>query len=286
MGGALAARLSKQGHLVSGYDVNPEKLERSSDFFFRKCKTLEDLITTTDYAVLCVYSGVQVLELLQCCPNSSALNRQLVFICTSTCNVSEIIEIDILLKSKGHQLIEMPISGSSKQFGADEALGLVACDPSVFRNNQKICVLISKKIRYLGHQCGDAAKAKLAINLVLGINRAAMAEGLAFARTVGLDVEMFFSTLRESSAYSHVMDIKGPLMVTRSFEHPQSRVDQSYKDFELMVNLAEKYGMYLPFANLYRELLARNIASGHGHLDNSIIIEAIENYSASPTNNS
>ncbi|MEZ6092218.1 MAG: NAD-binding protein [Pirellulaceae bacterium] len=50
---------------------------------------------------------------------------------------------------------------------------------------------------------------KLVVNLVLGLNRAALAEGLHFARSQGLDIEKVLEILRNGAAYSRIMDTKG-----------------------------------------------------------------------------
>ena len=138
--------------------------------------------------------------------------------------------------------------------------------------------VICPKLSYLGPRIGDASRAKLAINLVLGMNRAALAEGLVLAKGLGLEIRDFFTLLRESAAYSQVMDVKGNLMVDRQFDSPQSRVDQSYKDFSLILELAKNVGLSLPFASRYHELLGSTIDRGEGHLDNAAIIEAVERF--------
>ena len=85
---------------------------------------------------------------------------------------------------------------------------------------------------------GNGSRAKLAVNLILGLNRAALAEGLALASGLGLDRVAFLEVARGSAAYSQVMDVKGELMARREYRNPQSRVDQSLKDFKLMLEQA------------------------------------------------
>ena len=82
-------------------------------------------------------------------------------------------------------------------------------------------------------KAGDGGRAKLAINLILGLNRMALAEGLVFASRLGLDAKAFLEVAKASAAYSQVMDIKGGKMVEREFK-PEGFVHQSLKDFTLM----------------------------------------------------
>ena len=80
---------------------------------------------------------------------------------------------------------------------------------------------------------------------------------------------------RGSAAYSQVMDTKGPLMARREFAKPSSRVDQSYKDFSLMLECAQTLGQQLPFAEVYAELLRNCMEEGEAQWDNAAILAAI-----------
>jgi 3-hydroxyisobutyrate dehydrogenase-like beta-hydroxyacid dehydrogenase len=102
-----------------------------------------------------------------------------------------------------------------------------------------------------------------------------MAEGLVFGQQLGLDPAKLLATLQLSAAASSVMAVKGNLMVNRQYENPQSKVDQSLKDFHLIQDLADAKGQHLPLAQRYIELLETESANGNGHLDNAIIFEAI-----------
>jgi 3-hydroxyisobutyrate dehydrogenase-like beta-hydroxyacid dehydrogenase len=160
------------------------------------------------------------------------------------------------------------------QFARGDALGLMGGDIRRFEELQNILDILVPKRQHIG-EVGDAGKAKLAINLVLGLHRASMAEGLVFGKQLGLDPAKLLATLQLSAAASSVMPIKGPLMVNRDYENPQSRVDQSLKDFHLIAELASEKSQHLPLAERYIQLLESELALGNGHLDNAIIFEAI-----------
>ena len=85
---------------------------------------------------------------------------------------------------------------------------------------------------------GDGGRAKLAVNLILGLNRLAVAEGLVFAERLGLDPEAFLKVARSSAAYSQVMDIKGAKMIRGEFA-AEGRISQHLKDVHLMLEQAE-----------------------------------------------
>jgi len=91
---------------------------------------------------------------------------------------------------------------------------------------------------------GDGGRAKLAINLILGLNRLALAEGLVFASRLGLDPTVFLEVARASAAASQVMDTKGPKMVAGDFS-PEGRVRQTLKDAHLMLDQARPATLFI-----------------------------------------
>jgi 3-hydroxyisobutyrate dehydrogenase-like beta-hydroxyacid dehydrogenase len=113
---------------------------------------------------------------------------------------------------------------------------------------------------------------KLVVNLILGLNRAVLAEGLSLAEALGLDPQRVLEILRASAAYSKVMDTKGQKMLTRDYE-PQARLSQHLKDVRLILETGGRTGAALPLSLLHRELLERAEAAGLGDADNSAVIE-------------
>jgi len=121
---------------------------------------------------------------------------------------------------------------------------------------------------------GDGGRAKLAINLILGLNRLALAEGLVFASRLGLDAAAFLQLARASAAASQVMDTKGPKMIAGDFA-PEGRVRQTLKDAQLMLGQARKFGQELPLLKVHAAVLEACIRHGESEKDNSIVIEEI-----------
>jgi 3-hydroxyisobutyrate dehydrogenase-like beta-hydroxyacid dehydrogenase len=115
---------------------------------------------------------------------------------------------------------------------------------------------------------------KLVVNLVLGLNRAALAEGLAFADMLRISPRQALEILQETAAYSRVMETKGPKMVSEDFA-PQARLRQHLKDVRLMLSQASLRGRKLPFSALHASLLEELVQQGLGDLDNSAIVEAL-----------
>src|SRR5207237_8033138 len=115
---------------------------------------------------------------------------------------------------------------------------------------------------------------KAAVNLILGLNRLALAEGLGFAERIGLDPAAFLDVARHSAAYSQVMDVKGSKMLRRDFA-PEGRITQHLKDVHLMLEQAARVKQQLPLLAVHAEVLEACVRNGESDLDNSVVIEEI-----------
>jgi len=178
------------------------------------------------------------------------------------------------LVDKGVQFLDAPFSGSSKQMGSGEVVFMVGGEKSAFEACRDIFETLGDKVFYLG-ESGNGSRAKLASNLILGLNRLALAEGLVFADKLGLELGGFLELLKVTPAYSAAMDVKGAKMLAGDFE-PQARLAQHLKDVEIMLKYGEKLDQDLPLSKVHREVLRKAVEAGDGELDNSAVIREIE----------
>ena len=98
--------------------------------------------------------------------------------------------------------------------------------------------------------------------------------GAGVRRALGLDPKAFLDVARQSAAYSQVMDIKGPKMVSGEYS-PQGFIHQSLKDFKLILEQAASRGQEMPLAALNAAVLEACVTRGEAERDNSAVIEEI-----------
>ena len=224
------------------------------------------------HIVLAVFSTDQVEQVVeQTLVPAAGIGK--IVLCTSTCDPDRIAALTARVAPKGIRFLETPVSGSSGQVSRGEGTGLIGGDPHTAAEVDDILTALYPRRFHIG-KAGDAGRAKLAINLILGLNRLALAEGLVFASRLGLDAKAFLEVARASAAYSQVMDIKGRKMVERDFK-PEGFVHQSLKDFTLMSEQASKLGQTLPALELNKSLLEACVRAGEADQDNSAVIEEI-----------
>ena len=177
------------------------------------------------------------------------------------------------LRERGIQLLDAPISGSSEQIRRRQGVFLIGGDGAAYESCLDLFRVLSEKHYYLG-KSGAGSRAKLASNLILGLNRLVLAEGLVFAERLGIDLGPFLAMLKTTPAYSSAMDAKGQKMLQADFT-PQSKIAQHHKDLRIMLEYAERLGQELPLAKLHKEILERSMARGDADLDTSAVIREI-----------
>jgi 3-hydroxyisobutyrate dehydrogenase-like beta-hydroxyacid dehydrogenase len=272
IGAALSMRLLDAKIPVLGFDIDAARCKTLKASGGMLAPSLRDLASRSPAIVIAVYDSAQVEAVFDELANQASPARP-VMICTTTCAPDEIERIARRSARAGYPFVEAPISGTSAEVRHGSATALVAGDTHVLKAAGALLALLCPRMVRIG-SIGDASRTKLAINLVLQNNRAALAEGIAFAEYLGLDGHAFLEAARASAAYSSVMDTKGMKMLTRDFR-PQSHLSQTLKDAELILEQARLRGLPLPVTSTQADLLRAAILLEGPDSDSSAVIEAI-----------
>jgi 3-hydroxyisobutyrate dehydrogenase-like beta-hydroxyacid dehydrogenase len=274
MGSALAHRLIGAGYGVVGFDIDPEKLRNLEKQAGTASASPADVARQCDVLFLAVFNteqveGVVERDLLSALgPNSGKI-----LLCASTCDPDRIAALAGRVAPQGLHLLDTPISGTSEQVRQGRGVALVGGDEAKVAEVADVLSAVFPSYFHMG-PAGNAGRTKLAINLILGLNRLALAEGLVFAERMGLEPARFLDVARQAASYSQVMDTKGPKMVRGDFA-PEGRARQTLKDVELMLAQARQLGQQLPLATLNAEILEACVRNGEGDHDNSVVISEI-----------
>jgi len=276
MGSAMTARLLHAGFRIVGWDVDPSRREvlraaggtpaASLDAVFQCPRILLSLPShETVSAVLtsardCLRSGHVVLD-------------------TSTGDPDAAVQQARTLGKQDVVYLDATVSGSSQHLRDGTAVFLVGGPAAAFETCRDVFSALAAKFYSVG-EVGAGARMKLVTNLVLGLNRAALAEGLWFAAAQGLDLDQTLFLLKESLAYSRIMETKGEKMIRGDFT-PQARLSQHWKDVHLMQSVAAACRIDLPLTDAHERLLCQAMELGLGDLDNSALIRGFRAMSQS-----
>lgn len=268
MGTAITERLLEHGYQAMIWNRTKEKAE---PLISRGARWSDNPLAECRRVIVSLYTSDVVSEVVQ--QMSDGLRAGQVVVDTTTGEPSDAVKLAGRLAERGVHYLDAPISGSSEQTRRGEATVMVGGEPADFQACADLWPILGGKTFHVG-PCGGAAKMKLVTNLVLGLNRAALAEGLVFAETIGVDPSAALEVLKGSVAYSRTMDTKGRKMIEQDFS-VQAKLSQHLKDVRLMLDAARQSGLALPFTSLHAEILSKAESAGYGELDNSAVINVI-----------
>jgi 3-hydroxyisobutyrate dehydrogenase len=273
MGSALAERLIGAGYAVLGFDIDAEKQHALGSMGGNSAASLAEVARRCDILFLAVFDTDQVEAVTETILAAVGPGSGRIVLCASTCDPDRIAALAARVALQGLHFLDTPVSGTSAQVRQGRGVALVGGDAARLAEAAPILAAVFLSHFHMGPP-GSAGRAKLAINLILGLNRLALAEGLVFAERLGLEPGRFLEVARQAASYSQVMDTKGPKMVRGDFT-PEGRARQTLKDVELMLAQARRLGQELPLARLNAEVLRACVESGEGDQDNSVVINEI-----------
>lgn len=281
VGTALGGRLAAAGFEVLGHDQREDANAAWAQAGYRVAPSLHDLALKCRTVVLAVFDTSGVIQVAESSDGLLGTGHVTTLVDCSTGDPDALQALAARLEARGVRLVEAPLSGSSTQIAAGEATMLLGGDAAVIDRHAALLDAIAPR-RVLVGGAGMAARAKLATNLVLGLNRAALAEGMVFADRLGIAPETFLQLVLATPARSEAAVHKGERMVRGDFA-PQSRVRQHLKDVQLMLAAAKSRGQHLPLTEAHAALLHAAVDAGDGDLDNAAIIRQLRRSLATPT---
>jgi 3-hydroxyisobutyrate dehydrogenase-like beta-hydroxyacid dehydrogenase len=271
MGSALAERLRAAGREVAGYDNRVEARDGLARAGGNPVGSVREVFARTRIVILSLPDSEVVAGVVR---EAGDLAVGSTIIDTTTGDPAASERLGRELADRGADFLDATITGSSAEARRGEVIVTAGGLKSVFLAAEPLLVLFSRRSFFVG-PWGSGARIKLIVNLVLGLNRAVLAEGLAFARRCGMDAAKVLEILQSSAAYSKVMDAKGRKMIESDFD-PQARLSQHLKDVRLVLEEGARSGASLPLSRVHEVLLTRLVEQGLGDCDNSAIIRAFE----------
>ena len=182
------------------------------------------------------------------------------------------------IKALGSDYLDAPVSGG--EVGARNATLsiMVGGDAAVFDRIRPLFELMGKNITRIG-DTGAGQTCKVANQIIVALNIAAVAEALVFASKAGADPEVVRQALLGGFAASRVLEVHGERMVKRTFT-PGFRITLHQKDLNLALEGARSLGVALPQTASAAQLMQSCAALGHAQADHSALVMALEAMSA------
>jgi 3-hydroxyisobutyrate dehydrogenase-like beta-hydroxyacid dehydrogenase len=266
LGSALGERFVSAGFAVTAFDTRPDCLTGLVALGAQAAGSAREVAAFGEVIVLCLPDSRVSSAVLT--GIRGELSGQKIVVDTSTGEPGEMEEMGRLAP----RYLDATIAGSSEQVRNREAVVMAGGTTADYDACLELFAAFASRTFHVGGH-GAGSRMKLVVNLVLGLNRAALAEGLAFADAIGVGLEMALEVLRSGPAYSTALDRKGAKMLRRDWS-PEARLRQHHKDVRLILAEAERNGLDLPLSSVHDRLLTFAEDAGFADADNSAILEA------------
>ncbi|WP_297652034.1 2-hydroxy-3-oxopropionate reductase [Hydrogenophaga sp.] len=178
------------------------------------------------------------------------------------------------INALGCDYVDAPVSGG--EVGAKAASLTIMCgaDEAVFERIKPLLELMGKNITLVGG-VGDGQTTKVANQIIVALNIAAVSEALVFASKAGADPAKVRQALMGGFAASRILEVHGERMIKRTF-NPGFRIKLHQKDLNLALQGAKELGVGLPQTANAAQLMSACAANGMGELDHSALVKALE----------
>ena len=271
MGANMARRLKDCGHEVAAvHDVNgaaaqalAQELGCRAAGELREVTRLADVVftvVTDDKAMKQIYRG----GLLRGA-------RGKLFINCATITPQVHVWVEGRAARAGAQSLEACMASSITQARQGTLYLMCGGQPEAFERAKPLLEKLSSSMRYVG-PAGKAAQVKALVNMVMNINTAGLAEGLALGEALGLDLTMLREVFSQTGAHSQVLKTDGEDMQNREHTCFFSAAHAA-KDSGIALKLGQSQGLKLPLAAATKKQYDRMVADGLGELDKSGVAE-------------
>ncbi|MGO2107582.1 NAD(P)-binding domain-containing protein [Staphylococcus equorum] len=205
--------------------------------------------------------------------NQSDISVQTV-VDTSSLTPNESLEISKVLKEKQIKYIDAPVSGGEPLAITGELSVMIGCDESDLEIVQSVLKPIAKSVIRVG-DVGAGSVVKLANQIIVNTNIAALSEAVVLAKKFDIDLESMHEAIKDGLAGSNVMEAKFPKMIEEDYQ-PGGTLNINLKDMKNVSSTADTVGLTLPLANQVKEIYKSEVAQGNGTNDHSGIIKYFE----------
>ena len=274
VGNAIADRLITAGYSVHGFDFSEERLHAFVQLGGAAMETPSAVAQVASRVIVTTSEGYDVEEVLWGDRGLvSPMHRPTHIIDTATNDPDRVSRIADRVDRDKIEFIDATIAGTSDLIRKGKCVLMVGGGGAGVTACTDLFEAIGKRWFHLGGP-GTASRARLALSLLVGMHRLALAESLTFAEALGLDPQAFVEFLRASPAYSAAADSKSAKMLSGDYT-AQGRMRIYLNDVRMALRFARRSGQGLPFAELQAWLLGDAVANGEGDLDTAAIIETI-----------
>ena len=274
MGANMARRLKdREFHITAVYDTNrAAATSLAAELGCAAAQDLSEITAESDVIFTVVTDDNAMRQVFVGTGDNLLVNaRGKLFVNCATISPQVHVDVEKLAEKAGAQTLEACMASSIPQAREGKLYLMCGGKEEAFRKAEPILKELGSVVRYIG-KAGEAAKVKALVNMVMNINTAGLAEGLALGAALGLDLDMLRAVFSQTGANSRVLETDGEDMQNREHSCFFSAAHAA-KDSGIALELGRSLGLDLPLARATKQQYDRMIAAGLGELDKSGIAE-------------
>ncbi len=275
MGRPMSRNLLKAGYKLTVYDLFPAGVEEIVAAGAARGQSAKDVASRSDITITMLPDGPDV-EKAVLDPEGVLAGAKRGSTIIDMSSISPLVsqKIGKACAERGVAFLDAPVSGGeSKAIDATLAI-MVGGDHEVFDKVTPILQTMGSTVTLTG-PVGAGNVTKLANQIIVACNIAAMGEALVLATKAGLDPEVVYNAIRGGLAGSTVLDAKAPMVISRNFK-PGFRIRLHEKDLRNALLAGESLKVPLPLTSIVQGMIMSLMNEGKEDLDHSAIVTAIE----------
>ncbi len=270
MGKPMAKNLLKAGYALTVYDRNGETVKELVASGATSASSSKDAAVNKDIIFTMLPNSPHVKEALL--GEDGVLHGAAEG--TTVIDMSSIAplaarEISYKLQKFGINYLDAPVSGGEPKAIDGTLAVMVGGDEDLFNQYQSVIQSMASTVTYVG-EVGAGNVTKLANQVIVALNIAAMSEAFALAKKADVSPEKVFEAIRGGLAGSTVLEAKAPMVLERNF-NPGFRIDLHIKDLCNAMETSHGVGSQLPLTAQVLEMMYTLRADGHGECDHNAL---------------
>lgn len=274
MGTPMCRQLLQAGYPVSVWNRTPAKAAPALNAGATWADSVSELVKQVDIVMLCVTDTQAVKSLVFSSGGiaESAQPGQLLVDFSSIAPEASREMAQRMKTESGMDWVDAPVSGGVAGAKAGTLAIMAGGDADVIDQIRPLLAPLSQRVTHMG-PVGSGQATKVCNQMLVSCNLLVMAEVLALATKAGVDASMIPTALKGGFADSLPLQITGPRMAARDFDHPQWHVKTLLKDLNMAEDLAALLNARTPMAKLGTELMKKHTIKGYSDQDPATLID-------------
>jgi 2-hydroxy-3-oxopropionate reductase len=275
MGKPMSKNLLKAGHSVVVFDVAPTPVADVVAAGGTAAKSSKEAASQADVIITMLPDGPDV-DAAVLGPGGILEGAAKGSIVVDMSSISPVVaqKVGAACAAKGVEFLDAPVSGGEPKAIEGTLAIMVGGDAKAFEKVEPILKNMGASVTLTG-PVGAGNVTKLANQIMVACNIAAMGEALTLATKAGLDPEVVFNAVKGGLAGSTVLNAKAPMVISRNFQ-PGFRIALHQKDLRNALLAAESMKVSLPLTSAVQNMLMALMNDGKGSLDHSAIVTFVE----------